>query len=313
MKSILFFAATLIAFSSCETAITDLAESQLPKTNSKLVVHAYISPQNPNIEVSVTESVPLFPKSNATEAMIENALVRLSDGEHQVIIPFDAVKKLYSIDQSKFQVTASKTYSLYVSDGNREVTAQCVVPAGAPVIKSYKLDTMVTSNPFFSQDTAITLKLTWQDMNADTNYYRVVATADVEYDVPDPEKKTVRAHNDFDFIWDNMSGRKEWQSDIHLNGALFSSPLGKVVMPHFTSGQSANGTPKPFNSRSRLISVTMAVYNTDKNYFNYHRSLQERMDTENPFTEPSRIFGNIEGGLGCFGAYNIGKLVYKPD
>jgi hypothetical protein len=57
----------------------------------------------------------------------------------------------------------------------------------------------------------------------------------------------------------------------------------------------------------------MMVYNADVNYFKYHRSLQQRLDTENPFTEPSIIYTNIKGGLGCFGAYNLGKLTYQPD
>jgi hypothetical protein len=57
----------------------------------------------------------------------------------------------------------------------------------------------------------------------------------------------------------------------------------------------------------------MELYNADEHYYRYHRSLTERHDYTNPFTEPYLIYSNIEGGLGCFGAYNLGKLSYQPD
>jgi hypothetical protein len=40
--------------------------------------------------------------------------------------------------------------------------------------------------------------------------------------------------------------------------------------------------------------------------------MQQRIDMDNPFSEPTVVYTNIEGGLGCFGAYNLGKLPYQP-
>ncbi|WP_353721012.1 DUF4249 domain-containing protein [Dyadobacter sp. 676] len=306
------FVLILVALTSCETLVSDIPASRLPKATSKLVVHSFISPQNDRINVAVTESVPLFSDTDTKEDVIKTAMVRISDGSNEIILPFDPNSQLYSIDQSRFPIVASKTYSLHVSDGNRDVRATCTVPRNAPVIKSYIIDT-TTNSLFTRRDTSLTLKMTWQDIPNDTNYYRVRAVAEVEYDVPDPGVKGKRIRNRFDFSWDETSGRSEWQSDRNLDGSLFSSPTGKVFMPTFSPIQTQDTAPKPFYSKCRLVSVTMMVYNSDVNYFKYHRSLQQRIDTENPFTEPSVIYNNIEGGLGCFGAYNIGKLVYKPD
>lgn len=298
---------------SCETLVTNIPESRLPKTESKLVVHSFLSPQNPKISVSVSESIPLFSNSTAGEDAIKNALVKISDGTYEVILPFDIKNQVYSIDQSKFPIEASKTYSLFVSDGKREITARCTVPRNTPVIKSYVLDTVVASNPAFGQDTAITLKMNWQDIPADTNYYRVRASAEVEYSIPDPMPQEKRIRNYFNFAWDNTLGRNEFQSDRNIDGSLFSSPQGKVTMPNFTPAQPGNTATVPFYPKSHIISVTMMVYNTDIHYFKYHRSLQLRMDTDNPFSEPTMIYSNVQGGLGCFGAYTIGKLTYQPD
>jgi hypothetical protein len=302
----------MTALSSCETLVTDIPEARLSKTTSSLVVHSFISPQSPRINVVVSESIPLFSNSDEKEGIIKNALVKISDETNEVILPFDAKSGLYSIDQNKFKIVASKSYSLYVSDGTREVTAHCTVPGNTPIIKSYELDKVV-SNPFWHQDTALTLKMSWHDIPADTNYYRVRAWAEIEYSVPDPTTKEKRVRNEFSFAWEETSGRSEWQSDHGLDGSLFSSPTGRVSMPSFPPVNSVDGDPKPFYAKCRLIVLTMMVYNADVNYFKYHRSLQQRLDTENPFTEPSIIYTNIKGGLGCFGAYNLGKLTYQPD
>lgn len=302
-----------IVLTACETLITDIPEARLPRSSSKLVVHSFISPQNPAIYVAVSESVPIFSESDAKKGVIADALVKISDGVTEVVMPFDTANDLYRMDQSKFKIAASKTYTLAVSHKDRHVTAHCTVPEKTPAIKSYELDTLMTPNPAFRQDTALTLKMQWQDIPADTNYYRVMAAAEIEYSVPDAKTKGKRNQNEFNFIWDMMSAQSEWQADRGLDGSIFSSPMGKVILPAFPSVKQEDGSDKPFYPNSRLVSVTMLLYNADVNYYKYHRSLQQRLDTENPFTEPSQIYSNIEGGLGCFGAYNTGKLVYRPE
>nr|WP_295927999.1 DUF4249 domain-containing protein [uncultured Dyadobacter sp.] len=314
MKSRYFFSLMIvILMASCETLVTNIPEARLPKTDSKLVVHSFISPQNPWIDVSVSESSPLFSKSKATNSIIENTEVKISDGTKEVILPFDTKSQTYRVDQAKFKIEASKTYWLVVSDGTREVKASCTVPKNTPVIKSYVLDTIVTNNSFFGQDTVITLKMDWQDIPADTNYYKVWAMAEVEYSIPDPQTKEKRTRDGFNFTWDDMNGHSELQSDRNMDGSLFSSPRGKVTMPNFNPPQPGAPAAVPFYPRSRIIFVTMLLYNTDIHYFKYHQSLQSQIGTDNPFTEPAMIYGNIQGGLGCFAAYNTGKLIYQPD
>lgn len=313
MKTIPILVLVVAGLASCETLVNDIPASRLPKTASKLVVHSFISPQDPVINVVVSESVPVFSGSDAKQGVIKDALVKISDGTNEVVLPFDAANELYRIGQSQFKILASKKYTLSVSYAGRQVAAHCTVPDQTPAIKSYELDTLVTSNPAFGRDTALTLKMHWQDIKADTNYYRVTAAAEIEYSVPDPKGTNKRIRNQFNFLWDPTSGRSEWQSDRGLDGSLLSSPTGRALMPGFNSTKPNDGPTKPFYPRSRLISITMLVYNADINYFKYHRSLQQRLDTENPLTEPSQIYSNIEGGLGCFGAYNAGKLVYQPE
>lgn len=310
MKNLRLFTAVALLFTSCETLVDDIPKARLPRAIPKLAVHCFLSPQNPSIHVVVSESVPIFSESDAQEGAIKDALVKLSDGKNEVIIPFDEGMQLYRIDQSKFKIIASRAYTLTVSHGDRTVTAHCRVPEDTPVIKSYELDTVVGTNPAFGFDTTLTAKLHWEDMPKDTNFYRVAAAADIEYSILDTKGMEKRITGEFNFFWSAGGGSGEWQSDQGIDGSAFSSPPGKSTMPGPAVRDPAS---KPLPARWRLRSVTMLLYNTDVHYFKYHRSVQQRMDTDNPFTEPSAIYGNIEGGLGCFGAYNVGKLVYKPD
>lgn len=313
MKRIVMLLILIAVLTSCETLVSDIPEARLPKASSKLVVHSFISPQSPTINVVVSESVPIFSESGAKQDVIKDAVVKLSDGTAEVVMPFDPDNDMYRIAQSAFKITPSKTYTLTVSHDGRQVTAHCTVPENTPVIKSYEVDIPPMDNYVLGQAPAITLKMHWQDIPNESNYYRVMAAADVEYSVPDTKTKGKRQQSEFNFIWNMMSAQGEWQTDKDRDGGLFYSPVGRVSMPSFHTSNPTDGSAAPFNPDSKLISITMLLYNADENYYKYHRSLQQRLDTENPFTEPSQIYSNIEGGLGCFGAYNTGKLVYRPE
>lgn len=305
----------LLSLAACESLVTDIDPSKLPQVDSKLVVQCFISPQSPRTNVVVTESVPLFGEPDLRGGVVRNAIVKLSDGSREVVVPYDTASALYSIDKSLFPIAASKTYFLTVSDGARSVNASCKVPANEVRPVTYEIDTSY-SGDFSNRDTSITLKMNWYDIAQETNYYRVRATLDLEYSAPDGtspqdfEEKRIR--NRFVFDWDDTIGRNDFRNDVNLDGASFTSPIGRVKLPRVISFDFGSGNVFTVYPKSKIVSVIMEVFNTDEPYFRYHRSLQTRGDSDNPFIEPSLIYTNIEGGLGCFGSYNAGQLVYRP-
>ncbi|MBO9614082.1 MAG: DUF4249 domain-containing protein [Dyadobacter sp.] len=300
---------------ACESLVTDVDKGDLPQVDSKLVVQCFISPQATRINVVVTESVPLFAEPGLKGGVIPNAVVKLSDGTREAVIPFDTANQLYSADKSALTILPGKTYFLSVVNGIRSVNATCTVPAIAVVPTTYKIDTSY-SGSLSARDTSLTVKYNWNDIAAQTNYYRVRASLDLEYSIPEElsgsgEFKEKRIRNRFNFNWDDTIGRNDFRNDVNLDGAEFSSPIGRVNLPD-PLNYSANGTIYTSYPKAKIISITMEVYNADEHYFKYHRSVQTRGDSDNPFVEPSLIYTNIEGGLGCFGAYNSGQLVYRP-
>lgn len=310
---ILLFLTLFLA--ACESLVSDVDPSKLPQVDSKLVVQCFISPQATRTNVVVTESTPLFAEPGLKGGVIPNAIVKLSDGTKEVTVPFDTANQLYSIAKEAFIVSPGKTYFLSVTDGARKVTATSTVPANAVPPSTYRIDTSYSGNVTYP-DTTLRLRMSWNDIAGEINYYRIRASVDVEYSIPDGVDagvaKEKRTRNRFNFGWDDTIGRNDFRNDVNLDGTVFNSPIGRVQLPgvvRFGFGTEGTYTVYPKN---KVISVTMEIYNTDDNYYKYHRSLQTRGDADNPFVEPSLIYTNIEGGLGCFGSYNAGQLVYRP-
>jgi len=297
-------------FSGCESLVTEVSPDKLPDTESKLVVQAFISPQTAYTTVIVTESAPLFGTSSPSGNIITNAVVKISDGSKQVTLQFDSAGASYVIDRARFPVTAGKTYNLSVSDGKRSVQAVCIVPEKRIVAKSYVIDTVHSGT-----DTSLTVKMSWQDIPGEANYYRLRAYLDLEYTVGEGDGPEIfrerRVRNRFNVDWDRTIGRNDYQSDANLDGAVLTSPSGTFELPKTTTYDFGTGKRYIVHPRNKIVSITFEIYNTDKAYFEYHRSLQLR-NTENPFSEPALIFNNINGGLGCFSAYHIGTRVYRP-
>ena len=313
----IFFLFLTLFLAACESLVTDVDKGNLPQVESKLVVQCFISPQAARINVIVTESIPLFAEPDLKGGVIPNAVVKLSDGSRETMIPFDTANQLYSVDKAALLILPGKTYFLTVTHGVRSVNATCTVPAIAVVPVTYKIDTSYSGSAS-ARDTSLTVKYTWNDIPGQTNYYRVRASLDLEYSLPEelsgnPGQFTEkRVRNRFNFNWDDTIGRNDFRNDVNLDGTEFSSPTGRVNLPDPLSYSASNGTVYTSYPKSKIVSVTMEVYNADEHYFKYHRSLQTRGDSDNPFVEPSLIYTNIEGGLGCFGSYNSGQLIYRP-
>lgn len=299
---------------SCETLITEIPESKLPSITSKLVVNSYISPQSARTIVVVTESIPLYGESTSGNKVITNAVVKLSSGSREIIMPYDTAGKVYSITQAQFPIRASQSYTLTVTDGKRTVNASCTVPANQTTVQSYVIDTAYV-NDFSGRDTAITLKMTWHDIAGENNFYRVRGFTEVEYSVlqtnSNQERVERRVKGRFNFDWDENTGRSDFQNDMNLDSTLFTSPLGKSVMPTSELYYTDQG-PVYAKQKVKLLTVNMEVLNTDQAYYDYHKSLRQSRNSDNPFAEPSLVFSNINGGLGCFAAYNSRQIIFRP-
>jgi hypothetical protein len=67
-----------------------------------------------------------------------------------------------------------------------------------------------------------------------------------------------------------------------------------------------------FSNLLRQAELTYSLLHTDENYYRYHDAvLRQRQSDGNPFAEPVPVPTNINGGLGCFGAYNRRTVIVR--
>jgi hypothetical protein len=282
IKIFIYLTISLLALWSCNSFVTEIDPSQLPSTDSRLVLSCYISPQDTVIAAKLTETKTVI-STGGTRADITNATMKISDGTKTVPLIYDNNLLYYRALPSQMKIEVGKTYSITVStpDG-RSVSSKCTVPP--PItIKEIKVDsgTAVTLRGLNAREVKeYYLKLIWQDLPGTVDYYRGFGF--VQGTFKDRNNTVTQRTDGVDF-----TGADDKNSD----GQLLT--LNVIYQPARNS------------TAATIQKLTVGLFHADINYFNYHESLRkQRGNNNNPFVEPVLLYTNVDGGFGCFGAYN---------
>ncbi len=312
LSSLLLFLLTVIT--GCESMVNDLDEDKLLKVPARIVAECFLSPQSPYIDVMVGESQPLFGSSTSFPRILTDAKVLLTGESSEIEIPFVDSLNAYRIAGSQFRIEPGKSYRMTISHQNRMVTATCTVPSGEPVIKSYSVDSVGSNMP--GARVTAHIRTSWDDFEGVVNYYNVRGFVVIEdtrllYDLATNRYSPYRI---IDKLQLDHAYLNKQISDKNLDGITFESPTYKINLPPSVELMypDENGNMQTVETDPVLKQIHFEILNTDENYFRYHRSLSESHNNDNPFVEPTLIYTNIEGGLGCFGAFNLGKLTIYP-
>ena len=297
----------------CESMISDLDEDKLPKIESRLAVECYLSPQSGEIKVRVTESQPLFGPSTYQPTYIKNAIVILSGDAGQITIPYKDSTNSYVIKASQFKIEPGKKYNLSVSDGVRSVKASCTVPANAATVKNYSIEP-VTTGPRYPGDSTVLVKMAWEDIKGEPNYYllrgyNVIEKKTYAYNPSGGGGNVVsqRDKNMFNFSYEDFL-----YVDTNIDGITFNSPVYNISLYNFMVNYlDKDGKQHTIASNPALKEIYFEILNMDENYYKFCKTLKDNGNSGNPFVEPALIYTNVVGGLGCFGAYNVGSLLIK--
>ncbi len=264
---VIVLSATLLT--SCDSMEKDV---DVPASQPKLVVYSYISPDEDSVKVWVTQSVPLYtthPLFSNQYPPISDASVTISDGTQSYPLQFSAaIGQYFTTD---FQPQSGATYSLEVSTSrNQKVTARCTVPTQAPPTVEM---VSIEWEHSYGYVRAVTFKI--KDGEGSGNYYRVVASVKYSYFGTDEGfYNTIYFDKGEEFISDNAK-----------DGSYFTYQTEAIL-------------PDP----SATIKLKISISAIDEHYFNYHRSINAYQD-DNPFSEPTPVYSNINGGLGVFATY----------
>ncbi|WP_198034414.1 DUF4249 domain-containing protein [Dyadobacter tibetensis] len=300
---------------SCESLVTDLDPNSIPGTRPKLVVESYISPQLPAVQVSVSESKTIYGPVDNNFISIKNAKVVLSDGSREIVLPYHTDLDRYQVDSATFRIVPGKTYLLTVSANNKLVRASTVIPPAHVKLNRYLIDTLLNRN--FRGDSTLRIRGFFNDPAGQTNFFS--HRAYIEYEVTemvyDPvtgsyHQKRVRRRRIMDS--DDNFGPSQLQNDINLDGKELKAPTWYFTFPWQTlENINAPSIPdREYSPNPVIVKIHMETLNVDEAYYRFHRSWLEGSGN-NPFSEPTVIFSNIQDGLGCFGSYQNGVTIIR--
>lgn len=301
MKNIVSVIAVLlsIGFFSCETLVNDVNPDRLPRSDSKLVVHGYLSPQDTVISIAVNLSTQLIGGSldlgNNTTVSLPDATVTLSNQGKSISLSFDSKSGTYRVKATALPIIEGQTYDLKVVRNGETAESSCTVPKSV-LIQSIRKDSVLDRG---ASNKDYLYHIVWKDPEGQANYYRVggyifqtqrVQTGPTTYE-------NMPAIQPLNFRENNRTG--EFISDERTDGNLLVSIAGRAYS-YYSQGTS------PFTNQY----VELILLSCEKTYYDYHLAVRN-FDGNNPFAEPSLIPSNIKNGLGCFAAYNRSTFVLK--
>lgn len=258
---------------------TSEVDIELPVAPAKLVVVSFISPEEKAVQVSVTRSRPL----NATSSFngpdpVTDAVVWLSDGADSVNLALDYNKNYRT---TAFPIRPGKTYFLRVTEpGGLKAFATCTVPVKICKSLTTRIDSSTFGTP--SEEGSYAAEAQWQDLPGEGDFYRTgMMIIRSEPATPRIEMLEPVEMADEPVAQDRQSDGRTWKKQ--------SFNIAKY---------------RTWQHDKTLKYLHTFLYTCDRPYYEYHRSLfRFASNMGDPFSDPVKIYTNIEGGLGVFAAY----------
>lgn len=279
MRTTLTILATLLIVSACEEP-ADL--TKLGKYEGKIVIHSALDNLEP-AAISVTYSVDAY--KNYSPGLLRDAVIRFYENGTERTLVFDTAGQKYITDivpkpGNSYNITVEKS-------GFKTASADCVMPS---LLQNKSVALIPEGGIDETGQKSDLLKISWNDVNAEKNYYKInffyyseliQEFVPFDYVVTDPSLKAYDAKKTIDggFLFsDNLfNGRTKELTAV--------PPFGLVV---------GNTTYK----------YLIQLRNISEAYYQYETTLQDYRDSKDfggdPLGGAVVIYSNITNGLGIF-------------
>ena len=275
---ILVFA--LLTSASCERDVNNL---RYPDFKQKMVISAFISPDNINNYISVTSNRRIYGDLSMHETL-GNLSATLSDNNHEISL--DTTGSGFVFRSSDLPVEEGKTFKLKISsDKGLSAEATCTVPLRRSFsleVDTFRRFEQVSDDYVYA---AFMLNFYFTDFQGEDNYYRFYCeqtTYHSSYYYPKFTLRYLDLENKY-FTDKGKDGDRSLITTLNIDD--------------------------PKHDDSSFLKVYLL--NTDKAYFDFHKSLDKYEGGDDPFTEASPVYSNINGGLGIFAAYTVDSLIFR--
>ncbi|MFD1141958.1 DUF4249 domain-containing protein [Larkinella insperata] len=302
MKRIYAIFLLLIFLSSgCGSMRQEIDPASLGEIDKKLVIIGFISPQDTVLAVKVNITRPVTDANHTKNyGIAPDATVILSSGNRSIQLHYNGKYEYFQADPKKFPIRSGETYRITAQNpAGLQASGTCTVPQPAK-LQEVRLDSVEDSNhrkQYF-------VRYYWQDDSQTTNYYQTAGLFAYAKPCPScktdanakPEARTVPV------LFESAGQRNTLLTDQAQDGKRLESHRGLL---NEAAATSSSADKLNFANLYEKATVKAALLNVDEAYYKYHQALelQKRADG-NPFAEPVLLTNTIQGGLGCFAAYN---------
>ena len=336
--SILF----ILSICSCETVIENVA---LPY-EERIVIQAFISPQDTLLEVKISKTRPVtgtFPADQFYGSQVykplSGATIEISDGQQKANFLLQTISnpdgteydqktgKLvtqtrtgYFLKAKDFPIMAGKTYTLTAKAPNLpDASATCTIPNRKLIeVKDFKITTgnidSVRSGSSYSSGPG---------SSTTVNYYNLIKRINVTvndlaneenyYAIAYYSQKITQYINPTTNVItrQNILSQEPWSDfigDYRKDGNILDFVKAGVNMGFYSDDPKQPTNPNQPKIVSHNLSIFVAI--TDKAYYQYNKSVGSGrgLNNDNPFAEPVLTYSNINGGLGIFAGYNMTRV-----
>jgi hypothetical protein len=266
---------------ACETDLINPVKN-IPENKPKLVVNAYISPQDSIIAVNLTVSRPVLGKDTSFYSVmnsIPEAKVWITDltaGSTDTLFYLGWYNGFYHFDcdTSIIKLKAGRKYRLNVITGsNLKTQAECIIPYPNTTLVIDQVDTFTQLDPYHTLFHYLRIKYHFNINRKDEIYLQPVVGVES--------------------IW----------------GGTMYSP-GKFYFEKNSDNKTFVDVQEVEIYDANMLHLILMT--TDKAYYLYNNALDKLQNSiDNPFAEPVYLYSNISGGLGVFAAYNSYEITLK--
>ena len=258
----------------------------------KLVVHSFIAPQDTILTVAVgftfvfefdvtDRQGPPFDSDTVTVTMSsETETLQLIPDPPRFGDPpsFGAGSILYRGDISQLPIVPGQEYAIEVVTLSGNIASgACRVPLYATEISQIESTIFGSVWPPSEDLPVLSGKVFWNDIQGEENFYFTNAVFEHHF-LPFQS-----------FYFEEIYSSGEITADRGKDGFTLQSGFEDGTVSLWNNG----------DVESFLIYYLLTI---DRSFYLYLKSL-ENYEEGNPFTEPTRVYSNIQNGLGIFAAY----------
>lgn len=267
----------LLSGTGCEKYIPFV---NAPVFEQKLVITSFISPSDTLSRIYVSSNQRLYGFTEQPEYP-GDLTGTISDGTNE--IELDTTSFGLSFSHDRMPVIPGKTYTLKVASSNglyAEATA--TVPQQREIL--IKVDTTTRETDDYMTVSILALDIELTDYPGEKNFYNVIG---------------------------KLTGYKSTSNQNSIKSIRYWCEYidDKVASPDNRIKLESWEVPSLNNYDSAFIDIILL--NTEESYYRYHKSLKNYDSGDNPFSEASPVYSNIEGGLGIFTSYTVDSLVFR--